>query len=102
MPAAFALHQNYPNPFNPTTTIQFELANQSLVTLKIYNTLGQEVAELIHSELMDEGMQEAEFDATHLSSGVYFYRLTVEPVTDDEGFLVGHSFVSVKKMLFVK
>jgi hypothetical protein len=96
-PSVFALRQNYPNPFNPTTTIEFTLAQDALVTLKIYNTLGQEVATLIHNELMDEGMQDVEFDASSLSSGVYYYRITAQEVKN------GHSlFTSVKKMLLLK
>jgi hypothetical protein len=77
-PAAFSLLQNYPNPFNPVTAISFQLSAFSNVTLKVYNVLGQEVATLIHSREMDEGMHEVTFDANGLTSGVYFYRLTTD------------------------
>ncbi|MBI1804186.1 MAG: T9SS type A sorting domain-containing protein [Ignavibacteriae bacterium] len=93
----FALSQNYPNPFNPTTTVSFDLPEDALVTLKVYNTLGQEVATLIQNELMDEGDQEVEFDASRLASGVYYYIITA---TDIEGKSV--LFSNSKKMILVK
>ena len=101
-PASFALDQNYPNPFNPTTTIQFTLPNPAVVTLNVYNTLGQVVATVLDNEDMDEGEQEAEFDASGLGSGVYFYRIVAVNTTDDGGDAVGQRFVSVKKMLLLK
>jgi hypothetical protein len=102
MPSAFHLSQNFPNPFNPTTTINFELAQPSLVTLKVYNSLGQEVAILLDREEMYEGEQEAEFDASRLSSGVYFYRLVAEGIPDEDAGTLGQRFTEVKKMLFIK
>ena len=95
--ASFTLLQNYPNPFNPTTTISFDLRQEALVTLKVYNTLGQEVRELVHNELMDEGEQELEFDASSLASGVYYYRIVAQDV---EGSSV--LFSNTKKMLLIK
>ena len=86
----YELHQNYPNPFNPSTAISFQLSAVSEVTLKIYNVLGQEVATLIHSREMDEGMHEVQFDASGLTSGVYFYRLQAE------------EFSATKKLLLMK
>jgi hypothetical protein len=77
LPEEILLLQNYPNPFNPTTNLQFTIADFGLVTLKVYDVLGQEVATLIHSREMDEGMYEVQFDANGLTSGVYFYRLSV-------------------------
>ncbi len=65
---------NYPNPFNPTTTIQFTLLTKSHVVLKIYNSLGQQVAELANGE-MQEGIHEVRFDASNLPSGVYYYEV---------------------------
>ena len=97
IPKNYALRQNYPNPFNPATTISFELKEEALVTLKIYNILGQEVKELIHNELLDEGMQEVEFDASSLASGVYYYKILAQ---DAEGSLV--LFSDTKKMMLVK
>ena len=77
LPSTYTLYQNYPNPFNPTTTIDFYLPEQSVVSLKVYNILGQEVATLIDNENMDEGDFEIPFDGSNLSSGVYFYQLEV-------------------------
>ncbi|MDI6804047.1 MAG: FG-GAP-like repeat-containing protein [Bacteroidota bacterium] len=77
LPNEYYLFQNYPNPFNPSTTISFTLAEQSVVTLKIYNLLGQEVATLFNNEELDDGDQSIDFVADGLSSGVYFYRLVV-------------------------
>ncbi|MBI4811698.1 MAG: T9SS type A sorting domain-containing protein [Ignavibacteriales bacterium] len=99
-PMEFALHQNYPNPFNPITTIEFELPEESFVTLKIYNTLGQEVATILDHEVMDAGTQEIEFDASHLSSGVYFYRIIAGRINEDESTI--SSFQTVKKMIVIK
>ena len=101
LPDQFSLDQNYPNPFNPTTTIQFTLPQQAFVTLKVYNTLGQEVAKLVDHEMMEGGTQEVEFDASSLTSGVYFYRIVAEGIADDEG-TPGERFMSVKKMLMIK
>jgi hypothetical protein len=74
-PYEFFLHQNYPNPFNPTTQIGFRIADYGLVSLKVYDVLGREVATLVN-EVKELGQYEVQFDANNLSSGVYFYRLT--------------------------
>jgi photosystem II stability/assembly factor-like uncharacterized protein len=100
--AHFELSQNYPNPFNPVTTISFELPDVSLVTLKIYNVLGQEVATLINREMMDEGMQEVDFDASNLASGVYLYQLVADALNDNEQEIPGRTYTAVKKMMVVK
>ena len=104
LPDQFSLDQNYPNPFNPTTTIQFTLPQQAFVTLKVYNTLGQEVAKLVDHEMMEDGTQEVEFDASSLTSGVYLYRIVAEGIGDDEGIPQSgrERFMSVKKMLLLK
>jgi hypothetical protein len=99
-PASYRLAQNYPNPFNPATTISFDLPQQSLVTLKIYNILGQEIATLIDRELMDDGTNEVRFDAHNLASGVYFYRLIAQGLDDDGA--ATEVFTSVKRMMFIK
>lgn len=74
LPAGFALEQNFPNPFNPSTTIRFQIAKQSMVSLKLYDISGREVRTLA-SENLAAGVYEATFDATGLASGVYMYRL---------------------------
>ena len=100
VPDVYTLYQNYPNPFNPTTTISFDLPEQAFVTLKIYNTLGQEVGTLLNAEQMDEGTQEVQFNAGNLASGVYFYRISAQGI-DDDGVLT-NTFSTVMKMLLVK
>jgi hypothetical protein len=69
------LSQNYPNPFNPTTTIDFTLKEDGFTTLKVYDILGKEVAMLIHENLQAGVLHQVTFDASKLSSGLYFYRL---------------------------
>jgi hypothetical protein len=91
-PSEFALYQNYPNPFNPSTTISFTLPDAGLVTLKIYNLLGQEVAVLLDKEELDEGEQTINFVADGLESGIYFYRVNVN----------NGEYQSFKKMLLIK
>ncbi|GEM_PF-2003973 len=74
VPLRFELMQNYPNPFNPTTTIQFFIPEQSRVTLTVYDLLGRKVATLV-DEHLQAGEYSHVFDANHLASGVYIYRL---------------------------
>ncbi len=74
IPISFSLHQNYPNPFNPSTVIRFEVPSSRIVSLKVYNLLGQEAATLVDEE-MKPGTYEVTWDAAGLASGVYFYRL---------------------------
>ncbi len=76
--SGFALAQNYPNPFNPSTTIRYSLPHRAHVTLAVFNTLGQKVAEPINSEI-EAGKHELSFDARNLASGLYFYRLQAGP-----------------------
>lgn len=71
----FVLQQNYPNPFNPSTVISWQLAVGSHATLKVYDVLGNEVAELVNN-FLEAGNYNVEFNASSLSSGIYFYRLT--------------------------
>ncbi|MDI6765392.1 MAG: T9SS type A sorting domain-containing protein [Bacteroidota bacterium] len=97
LPKKFSLEQNYPNPFNPTTTIEFELASEAFVTVKIYNTLGQEIGSLAEKEWYGEGSNDIQFDGTGLPSGVYHYRINAEDI-DGKGIL----YSNVKKMLLVK
>lgn len=74
VPAGYALHQNYPNPFNPSTAITFELPGSMHLTLKVYNTLGQEVATLV-DEVVSAGTHQIQWNAGQLPSGSYLYRL---------------------------
>jgi len=86
----FSLEQNYPNPFNPTTAINFSVPNENtLVSLKIYNSIGQEVGTLIN-QIIPAGNHKVYFDAAGLASGVYFYTLTAG------------NFVESKKMVLLK
>ncbi len=71
----FAVEQNFPNPFNPTTQIKYSIPSNSLVTLVIYNLLGSQVKTLVN-EFQNAGKYNVDFNAEHLSSGVYFYRLS--------------------------
>jgi len=81
LPGSFQLYQNFPNPFNPTTNIQFDLVNSSVVSLKIYNVLGEEVATLLSGEALSAGAHTYAFDGSNLSSGVYMYSLEANGVT---------------------
>jgi hypothetical protein len=86
-PVTFTLSQNYPNPFNPSTTIRYGLPNRSLVTLTVFSTLGQQVAELVNEE-MEAGYHEVRFDGQNLSSGVYFYRLRAGDLVETKTLLL--------------
>jgi photosystem II stability/assembly factor-like uncharacterized protein len=85
----FALSQNYPNPFNPTTKISYTLPKDEFVSLKVYNSLGQEVANLVNG-MSKAGSHEVTFSAANLSSGIYYYRIEAG------------GNVSVKKMILMK
>jgi len=77
IPLYFTLEQNYPNPFNPSTKISFGLPERSNVVLKVFNTLGQQVAELVN-ESLEAGKHNYNFDASKLTSGVYVYSLQTD------------------------
>ena len=89
VPAAYSLSQNYPNPFNPSTTIRYALASRGVVSLKVFNILGQEVATLV-SAVQEAGSYQATFNASRLTSGIYFYRLKAG------------NFSDVKRMVLLK
>jgi hypothetical protein len=74
-PKVFALNQNYPNPFNPSTTINFTLAEDSYVSLRVFDMLGREVQTLVNGEMKAGEAHSIIFDASKISSGLYFYRL---------------------------
>ena len=80
VPASFELFQNYPNPFNPNTTISFSIPDAENVSLKIFNTLGEEVA-TIKEGFMESGTHTFDFNAGDLASGVYIYRLSTDVTT---------------------
>jgi hypothetical protein len=85
----YALYQNYPNPFNPATEIVYDVREQTHVTLKVYNVMGQVVATLV-DEMKETGRYPVTFDATGLTSGLYFYTVTMD------------NFTATKKMLLVQ
>ncbi|HLT24119.1 MAG TPA: choice-of-anchor D domain-containing protein [Ignavibacteria bacterium] len=89
IPDKFSLQQNYPNPFNPTTKIKFDIPQNAKVSLKVYDVLGREVANLVNSQLI-AGVYEYTFEGSAFSSGIYFYTLETE------------NFKETKKMLLVK
>ena len=72
VPTEFSINQNYPNPFNPTTMIEFGVPEAAHVSIKVFNSLGQEMATLV-DETRDAGYHTVSFDATELSAGVYLY-----------------------------
>ena len=96
LPAEFALIGNYPNPFNPTTTIQFALPEDGVVTLKVYDLLGRMVTEMALGRQV-AGIREVSFDAARISSGVYFYRLEMAGVKSKKTVRT-----NVQKMLVIK
>ena len=85
----YSLKQNYPNPFNPATVISYQLPEKELVSLKVYNSLGEEVAVLVN-DIKPAGKYEVNFDGSELASGVYVYRISAG------------SFNSVRKMILIK
>jgi protocatechuate 3,4-dioxygenase beta subunit len=97
IPKEYALMQNFPNPFNPTTMIRYALPSYSKVSLKIYDVLGREVATVVNEE-QPAGWREVRWDASSISSGIYFYRITA---LQKDGARAG-SFVETKKLMFLK
>jgi hypothetical protein len=89
IPNQFSLSQNYPNPFNPITNIEFGIPKAGFVKLIIYDVLGKEIENLVNENL-NAGMYRADFNASALPSGVYFYRIDAE------------NFSDMKKMVLVK
>ena len=89
IPSKYELSQNYPNPFNPSTKINYQLPNDNLVTLKIYDMNGREVLQLVNT-IQQAGYYTVDFNAAGLSSGTYFYKLMSDKFSD------------VKKMVVIK
>jgi hypothetical protein len=102
LPLSFELRQNYPNPFNPTTTIEFQLSDPAVVTLKVYNIVGQTVATLLENQQMEDGEQQVEFNASTLASGIYFYRIFVEQPANLEDGIPSNYHSTTRKMILVK
>jgi hypothetical protein len=88
-PQVYALRQNYPNPFNPVTVIQYQLPLPDRVKLTVYDIMGREVMVLVNEE-QKAGYYQLEFNAGHLASGIYIYRLQTG------------QFVSTKKMVVIR
>lgn len=86
---SYKLQQNYPNPFNPSTRIDYTIPENSFVSLRIFNVVGQEVASLV-SEVQGRGNHSVNFNAANLSSGIYYYQIKAG------------TFVTVKKMTLIK
>jgi len=89
LPKKYALEQNYPNPFNPSTTFSFSISSESFISLKVFDILGSEVATIISQE-MPAGKHSHQWNASSLSSGVYFYRLQAG------------SFIETKKLVLLR
>jgi photosystem II stability/assembly factor-like uncharacterized protein len=90
VPSAFSLEQNFPNPFNPETIIKYQIPKTSFIKLKVFDMLGRDVKKLVHST-QSAGTYNVTFDASDLSSGIYFYTL------EADGAIIG-----TKKMVLVK
>jgi hypothetical protein len=88
-PSNFELFQNYPNPFNPTTSISYFIPKGGIVSLNIYDILGREI-KLLLNDFISTGEHTVVFDASNLSSGIYFYELKAG------------NYMSVKKMMLLK
>ena len=89
IPTEFALYQNYPNPFNPSTLIKYEVPENSFVSIRVYDLLGEELATLVNEE-KSAGSYDVNFDAGQLSSGFYIYTIKAG------------NFTSTKKMMLMK
>ncbi|MCI0474226.1 MAG: T9SS type A sorting domain-containing protein, partial [Ignavibacteria bacterium] len=87
IPAEWRLYQNYPNPFNPVTKIEFDVIKTGMVKIAVYDILGKEV-EILANEVLQPGKYKTDFDASKLSSGVYFYRITANEFTDIKRMMV--------------
>lgn len=89
IPSDFELNQNYPNPFNPSTTINFSIPVEAFVTLDVYNAIGQKVASLVNED-KSAGTYNVDFNASNLTSGIYFYKISAG------------NFTETKKMILMK
>jgi hypothetical protein len=94
LPAAYTLEQNHPNPFNPTTNINFSIPVDAEISLKVYTSLGEEIADILSGNFQS-GSHQIVFDAGKLSSGIYHYKISAKGID-------GSSFSSIKKMMILK
>ncbi|MDX1378079.1 MAG: T9SS type A sorting domain-containing protein, partial [Anaerolineales bacterium] len=93
-PDIFEVQQNYPNPFNPNTTIKYSIPREAFVTIKIFNVLGEKITELVNTNLK-AGLHEVVFDASKISSGIYFYLVEAKAID-------GGNYFDTKKMILLK
>jgi hypothetical protein len=89
IPTEFTLLQNYPNPFNPSTTITFSIPTEEFVSLEVFNSLGEKIEDLVN-ETKPAGNYSVSFDASKLTSGIYFYNISTG------------NFFQTRKMMLVK
>ncbi|MEK9136656.1 MAG: T9SS type A sorting domain-containing protein, partial [Bacteroidota bacterium] len=89
IPTGFKLSQNFPNPFNPATKIDYTIAKAGLVTIKVFDVLGREVATLLNEDLQP-GNYQVTFDGKGLASGIYMYKMTA------------NGYTATKRMMLVK
>ena len=89
VPDNYSLSQNYPNPFNPSSVIRFQIKDSRFVTLKVYDVLGKEIADLVNENLK-AGIYEVTFDGSKLASGTYIYKI------------IAGNFSDTKRMLMIK
>jgi len=95
IPEDYVLFQNYPNPFNPSTTIRYSVPFQSYVTVKIYNSLGEKIAELLNLT-QSAGTYQVGWNAGNVASGIYFYSIEAIPTDGSDVFR------SIRKMILLK
>ena len=96
LPGSYYLRQNYPNPFNPSTKIEYWVSKENFVTIKVYDVMGREVAALVGKK-EQAGRHSVKFNATNLSSGIYFYQIRVTDLSNKKD-----NFISTKKMVLLK
>jgi len=96
IPETYSLGQNYPNPFNPTTTISFGIPGDAILTIKLYNILGKEIAVWAENQTYQGGWYEYTFNADALASGVYYYRMQAQSLSS------GTKYSNIKKMMVIR
>jgi immune inhibitor A len=102
IPDEYYLEQNYPNPFNPSTIIRFGLPADAVVTLTVYNEIGQEITALLKGVVLQRGEHEVEFVPGDISAGVYFYRLVAEEAREQSNVQQKNKYIHTQKMILLK